>query len=399
MNTRRPYILALNAGSSSIKFVLHTLSHGAMSQCVFEGEITGVGLLEGRLKIRDTSGKVLIERQADTADHVAAMRQVIAWLRKHVPDEGLAAIGHRVVHGGPYFFESCVITEDVIKTLSGLTVFDPLHLPNEIDLIKTCMREFAHVPQVACFDTAFHHDMPAVARRMALPHEYEEKGLRRYGFHGLSCTYVMDELVKLDSKAAAGRVIVAHLGSGVSLTAVKNGVSQDTTMALTPAAGIPMSTLSGDIDPGIVRYLAHTEGLNADDFDTMINNRSGLLGISGSTPDMEELLKHEAEDARAKNAVDLFCYAVKKQIGALAAGMGGCDTIIFTGGMGENAPKIRARIVEGLDFLGIQLDTRRNNQNKAVISTDGSRVTVRMLHTDENQVIVQEVMKIQGEIG
>lgn len=398
MNTRRPYVLALNAGSSSIKFVLHTTGHDGVSQRVFEGEITGIGF-EGRLKVLGASREVLIERQSNATDHIVAMREVIAWLREHVPDEGLAAIGHRVVHGGSYFYESCIITDDTIKTLGGLTVFDPLHLPNEIDLIKTCKKAFTNVPQVACFDTSFHHTMPAVAHRMALPYEYEEKGLRRYGFHGLSCMYIMNELSRLDPEAAAGRVIIAHLGSGASLTAVKNGESQDTTMALTPAAGIPMSTRSGDIDPGIVRYLAHTEGLTADEFDDVINKRSGLLGISGTTPDMEELLKLEKEDMRAKNAVDLFCYAVKKQIGALTAGMGGCDTLVFTGGMGENAPKIRARILDGLDFLGIQVDTRRNNQNKPVISPDGARVTVRMLHTDENQVIVQEVMKIQGEKG
>lgn len=399
MNIRRPYILALNAGSSSIKFVVHTVAQNGASNRVFEGEITGIGLNEGNLTVQNAAGAKIVERRSDTTDHVVAMRQVITWLREHVPDEGLAAIGHRIVHGGPYFYESCLITDDTLKTLSGLTIFDPLHLPNELDLIKTCKKEFANVPQIACFDTAFHHDMPEVARRMALPREYEEKGLRRYGFHGLSCAYIMGELTKVDPTAVAGRVIIAHLGSGVSLTAVKNGLSQDTTMALTPAAGIPMSTRSGDIDPGIVRYLAHAEGLNAEEFDEMINKRSGLLGISETTPDMEELLRREAEDDRAKNAVELFCYAVKKQIGALAAGMGGCDTIVFTGGMGENAPKIRARVTEGLEFLGVQLDTRRNNQNKPVISPDGSRVTVRMLHTDENQVIVQEIMKIQGEIG
>ena len=397
MNTRRPYILTLNAGSSSIKFGLYVVNRDDTADRVFEGEVGGIGLSTSKLTVSDKTGKTT-ERTVDVSDYVMAARQVIAWSREHVSDEELAAIGHRIVHGGPYFDESCVITEDTLNTLHGLTIFDPLHLPNEIDLIKTCMEEFAQVPQIACFDTAFHYNMPAVAHRMALPREYEDRGLRRYGFHGLSCTYILNELRRTEGvEVADGRIIIAHLGSGASLTAIKHGQSQDTTMALTPAAGIPMSTRSGDIDPGIVRYLAHTEGQTADEFDTMINERSGLLGVSGTTPDMEELLKREADDYRAKDAIDLFCYAVKKQIGALAAAMGGCDTIVFTGGMGENAPRIRARISEGLDFLGVQIDTRRNNLNKEIISVDNARITVRMLHTDENQVIAQEVIRVQGD--
>ncbi|HEY5695750.1 MAG TPA: acetate/propionate family kinase [Candidatus Saccharimonadales bacterium] len=397
MNTRRPYVLTLNAGSSSIKFGLYETAHSNAVR-LFEGEISGIGLSVVHMNVHDKTGKLVVDKQLQAPDHATAVKEVISWVRGHVPDEELAAVGHRLVHGGPFFYESRIVTADILQTLHGMTIFDPLHLPNEIELIKTCMQVFSRVPQVACFDTAFHHNLPTVARLLPLPRMYEAKGLRRYGFHGLSCTYILSELERIAGvETAAGRVIIAHLGNGVSLTAVHEGVSLDTTMSLTPAAGVPMSTRSGDIDPGIVRYLARAEGQTADQFDEMVNERSGLLGISGSTADMEELLQQEAHDTQAKDAVDIFCYSVKKQIGALTAAMGGLDTLVFTGGMGEKAPKIRARISEGLEFLGIQLDPRMNEQNKEVISAHGSRVTVRMLHTDESQVIVQEVMKIQGE--
>jgi acetate kinase len=248
------------------------------------------------------------------------------------------------------------------------------------------------VKQVACFDTAFHHDLPDVARLLAIPRHYETQGIRRYGFHGLSYAFVMDELRHLD--AANGRLVLAHLGNGVSLAAVRDGKSIDTTMGLTPASGVPMSTRSGDIDPGLALYLAEREGMDVTQYNDLVNFRSGLLGISETTSDMQELLESEAEDSRAKAAIDLFCYQIKKSIGSLATALGGLDTLVFTGGMGEDAPKIRARICQGLEFLGIELEAARNEAGDGLISSDNGRVAVRVIHTDEASTIARDTWQL-----
>jgi acetate kinase len=250
---------------------------------------------------------------------------------------------------------------------------------------------------VACFDTAFHHDLPRVAQLLPIPRRYEAQGVRRYGFHGLSYAFLMGELARLAGREAAqGRVILAHLGNGASLAAVHRGKSMDTSMSFTPTAGVPMSTRSGDLDPGLVWYLARTEGLDAKRFNEMVNFQSGLLGVSETSSDMRDLLEHETQDVRAAEAVALFCYQVKKWIGAFAAALGGLDTLVFAGGIGENAPVVRARICDGLGFLGIVLEEKRNAGNEGVISAETSRVPVRVIHTDEEWMIANTVCRVLG---
>jgi acetate kinase len=319
------------------------------------------------------------------------------WIQQRIGRGALTAVGHRVVHGGPKYSEPQRITPEMIEELQRLSPFDPEHLPAELLLSEAFHRRFPHVPQVACFDTAFHHDLPRVARLLPIPRRYEAKGVFRYGFHGLSYAYLMQELERLGgAKAAMANVVLAHLGNGASMAAVRDGRSIDTTMAFTPAAGLVMSTRSGDLDPGLISFLARTERMTASQFDNLVNHDSGLLGISETSSDMRDLLARETEDVRAAEAVALFCYQAKKWIGAYAAALGGLDTLVFAGGIGENAPAVRSRICEGLGFLGIELDAAANAAHADVISTDASRVTVRVIRTDEELMIARSVSLVLG---
>jgi acetate kinase len=319
------------------------------------------------------------------------------WIEEHSGRDSLTAVGHRLVHGGPKYNKPQRIAAEMIEELHQLSPFDPEHLPEEILLIEAFYRRFPDLPQVACFDTAFHHDLPRVAKLLPIPRRYEAQGVRRYGFHGLSYAFLMGELSRLTgTEAAQGRIILAHLGNGASLAAVRDGKSLDTSMSFTPTSGVPMSTRSGDLDPGLFWYLERTEGLDAKRFNEMVNFQSGLLGVSETSSDMQDLLAHEASDVRAAEAVALFCYQVKKWIGAFAAALGGLDTLVFAGGIGENAPTVRARICDGLEFLGIELVEKRNAANEGVISTAASRVAVRVMHTDEEQTIARSVRHLLG---
>ncbi|MEZ5364244.1 MAG: acetate/propionate family kinase [Bryobacterales bacterium] len=310
---------------------------------------------------------------------------------------GLQGVGHRVVHGGPNYGEPERITPEMLAELERLQPFDPEHLPAEIRLIRALDERLGSVPQVACFDTAFHREMPRVAQLLAIPRRYEAQGVRRYGFHGLSYAFLMRELARLGGpQAARGCVILAHLGSGASLAAVRAGKPVDTSMGFTPAAGIPMSARSGDLDPGLPGYLARTEGLDAEGFNEMIHSRSGLLGVSETSSDMRDLLHLEASDLRAAEAVALFCYQVKKWIGAFAAALGGVDALVFSGGIGQNAPVIRQRVCAGLDFLGIALDPARNAANETVISADSGGAKVWVIPTDEERMIAEAVHSVLG---
>jgi len=306
-------------------------------------------------------------------------------------------VGHRVVHGGPKYSEPQRITPVLVEELRQLSPFDPEHLPEEIRLTEACHRRFPDLPQVACFDTAFHRDLPRVAQLLAIPRRYEAQGVRRYGFHGLSYAFLMEELTRVAGwETARGRVILAHLGNGASLAAVHNGKPVDTSMGFTPAAGVPMSTRSGDLDPGLVWYLARTERIDARRFNEMVNAESGLLGVSETSSDMRDLLEHEAVDIREAEAIALFCYQVKKWIGAFAAALGGLETLVFAGGIGENVPIVRERICEGLGFVGIDLQPKRNTDSADVISTQTSRVTVRVIRTDEESMIAETVSRVLG---
>jgi len=289
------------------------------------------------------------------------------WLEKQREFSSVVAVGHRVVHGMEHS-EPELITLELLDELHRIIPYDPDHLPEEIKIIETLRQRHPNLTQIACFDTAFHSTMPRVAKLLPIPRRFDAMGIRRFGFHGLSYAYLMEELTRVaGSKTARGRVILAHLGSGASMAAVHEGHSIDTTMALTPAAGLMMSTRSGDLDPGLISFLARREQMTALQFDEMVNHKSGLLGVSETSSDMKELLLREAGDIRASEAVALFCYEAKKWIGAYTAVLGGLDILIFAGGIGENSPVVRSRICKDLGFLGIKLNESLNEENAGLI--------------------------------
>jgi acetate kinase len=393
MTLASPRILTINGGSSSIKFAIYEA--GDVLQRILHGGIERIGLTDATFRVKDSIRRDEESRSVTAPDHTVAVGLLMDWLAERFGREALAAVGHRVVHGGPKYVAPQSITADMIEELRRLSPVDPEHLPEEILLTEAFRRGFPELPQVACFDTAFHHDLPRVARLLPIPRRYEALGVRRFGFHGLSYAFLMGELTRLaGSEAARGRIILGHLGNGASLAAVRDGKPVDTSMGFTPAAGVPMSTRSGDLDPGVVGYLARTEGLDAKRFDEMVTFESGLLGLSETSSDMRDLLDLEARDVRAAEAVALFCYQVKKWIGAFAAALGGLDTLVFAGGIGENAPGVCARICEGLGFLGIEIDAGRNRANDGVISGPAGRVGVRVIHTDEERMIAETVCRV-----
>jgi acetate kinase len=395
MKPANPHILTINGGSSSIKFAL--FEAGDSLRRILEGAIERIGLPEATLRVKGLEQADNFSRSVSALDHTVAVGALMDWIEERGGRDALTAVGHRVVHGGPKYSQPQRITAEMVEELLQLSAFDPEHLPEEIQLTKAFHRRFPDLPQVACFDTAFHHDLPRVARLLPIPRRYEAQGVRRYGFHGLSYAFLMGELARLAGmEAAQGRVILAHLGNGASLAAVYRGKSVDTSMSFTPTAGVPMSTRSGDLDPGLVWYLARTEHLDAKRFNEMVNFQSGLLGVSETSSDMRNLLEHETQDVRAAEAVALFCYQVKKWVGAFAAALGGLDTLVFAGGIGENAPVVRARICDGLGFLGIELEEKRNARNEGVISAETSRVPVRVIPTDEERMIAKMVCCVLG---
>jgi acetate kinase len=364
-----PHILTINAGSSSVRYAL--FSSGRPRR-----------LLDGKMQ------RLGSEAAAATAKRVA--QEVMAKSAVGAP----AAIGHRVVHGMLHA-EPERIGASLIEELRRITPFDPEHLPRELEIIEALQREYPDVPQVACFDTAFHRSMPVVATLLPIPRRYAAQGVRRYGFHGLSYTFLMQELGRLgDSAAAKGRVILAHLGSGASIAAVLDGRSIDTSMGFTPAAGLVMGTRSGDLDPGLMSYLAQTESMSAAQFQALVNHESGLAGISETSSDVRDLLEREDHDVRAREAIAIFCYQAKKWIGAFVAALGGVDTLVFAGGIGENSAPLRRRICEGLQCLGIEIDGSLNERHAARIST--GRVAVRVIRTDEESVIAGFTARVLG---
>jgi acetate kinase len=395
MESANPRILTINGGSSSIKFAL--FENCESLRRILEGGIERIGMPESTFRVKGADQANTFSRSVAAQDHTAAVGILMDWIEERIGRHALTAVGHRVVHGGPKYSKPQRITAEMVEELHQLSPFDPEHLPEEILLTGAFHRRFPDLPQVACFDTAFHHDLPRVARLLPIPRRYEVQGVRRYGFHGLSYEFLMGELARLvGTKTAQGRVILAHLGNGASLAAVHYGKSVDTSMSFTPTAGLPMSTRSGDLDPGLLWYLSRTEKMSAKQFNEMVNFHSGLLGISESSSDMRDLLEHETQDVRAAEAVALFCYQVRKWIGAFAAALGGLDTLVFAGGIGENAPAIRARICDGLGFLGIELDDTRNAANERAISSTASRVAVHMIRTDEELMIAKTVCQFLG---
>jgi acetate kinase len=385
-------ILAINGGSSSIRFALYDL--GAPLRRLLAGKVDRVGLSGTTLTVKDASGDRLDSRGIDAIDRTSAVSALLHQLETQPAFASIKAVGHRVVHGMAHS-EAEIITPELLDELRRITPYVPEHLPLEIELIEAVRQRHPALPQVACFDTAFHRTMPRVASLLAIPRRYAAAGVRRYGFHGLSYEFLMEELARLEDPAATkGRVILAHLGNGASLAAVRDGCSIDTSMGFSPASGLVMGSRSGDVDPGLVSYLARTEHMSAAQFQDMINQASGLLGVSETSSDLRDLLAVEREDVRAAEAVALFCYQVRKWIGSFAAALGGLDALVFAGGIGENSAVVRQRICTGLGFLGIKLSEDLNATHASLISTDAGRVRVRVIRTEEELMIARSVTRL-----
>lgn len=394
MKPANPLILTINGGSSSVKFALYQVEEPLQRRLY--GKVDRIGLGGTNLTFHDTDGKPQAARSFATADHKSAANFLIDWLEKQNGFESVLAVGHRVVHGMQHTAPE-LVTRELLDELHRFRPYDPEHLPREIELIEAFRQRYPKLPQVACFDTVFHRTMPRVAKLLPIPRRFDAKGIQRYGFHGLSYAYLMEELARLgDPAASKGRVILAHLGNGASLAAVRDGKSMDTSMGFTPASGLVMSSRSGDLDPGLLSFLTRSDQMTAAQFEQMVNHESGLLGVSETSSDMRDLLAYETQDVRAAEAVALFCYQTKKWIGAYAAALGGVDTLVFAGGIGENAPVIRERICDGLGFLGIELEEKQNANNSQLISPDASGVAVRVIRTDEELMIARTVSRVLG---
>lgn len=388
-------LLTINGGSSSIRFALY--AEGKALRLLLNGKVDRVGLSGTNLTFKDSTGHSQDGRAIDLADHGSAVALLLDWLETQQVFGSVNAVGHRIVHGMAHSAPERV-TPELLDELHRITPYDPDHLPLEIELIEAFCQRHPKLPQVACFDTAFHRTMPRVASLLPIPRRYEAAGVRRYGFHGLSYEFLLEELARLgDPAASKGRVILAHLGNGASMAAVRDGKSIDTSMGFTPTAGLVMSSRSGDLDPGLVSYLARTEQMSATQFQEMVNHASGLLGVSEISSDLRDLLAQESDDFRAAEAVALFCYQAKKWIGSFTAALGGLDTLVFAGGIGENAPLVRERICNQLGFLGIELNEGRNSKNASLISKDGGRVVVRVIRTDEEIMIARSVIRVLGQ--
>ena len=381
-----PLILSLNGGSSSLKFAVYRFSKEAEER-IFSGAVEEIGQSAGKAWLRG-GDKTLQEESGKFLDHTAAIKAMLAALHKQGV-ERLAAAGHRIVHGGPKFIAPQLIDSELKAGLKELIPFAPLHLPIQVAMIDAVAAHFPDLPQVACFDTAFHSGMPEVAQRFPLPQKLWEQGIRRYGFHGLSYEYVVARL----GAELGRRAIIAHLGNGASMVALKNGLPMDTSMGLTPTGGFMMGTRSGDLDPGVLIHLLKA-GYSADRLEELVDHQAGLLGVSGQTSDMKSLLQKSQTDDAARMAVQMFAYQVRKFIGAYAAVLNGLDTLVFTGGIGERAAEIRANICLGLEYLGVALDTAANGRNTELISLPGTKCTVRVVQTDEDSMIARHTREV-----
>jgi acetate kinase len=390
MSAGNKNILAVNGGSSSIKFSLYA---GAPPAKWLSGKIDRIGAGNAKLTYTDDRNKTHGAVPVDAGDLSGAAAVLLDWLSKQEGAMPLAAVGHRLVYGMEHT-RACLIDDGLLDELQRISAYDPDHLPGEIELIRLFRRHDPGVPQVACFDTAFHSTLSPLARILPIPRRYVREGVRRYGFHGLSYGYILEELTRIAGPVlAGGAVVIAHLGNGASLAAVKDGMSVDTTMGFTPAGGIVMGTRPGDLDPGVLWYILNKERFNPEQLDHFINKDCGLLGISETSSDMQDLLAAESSDPRAAEAVGLFCYQVKKAIGAFSAVLGGLDALVFTGGIGEKSAVIRSRICAGLDYLGVGLDQRANSDNALFLSAKDARVGAYAIPTDEEWMIAKETFK------
>lgn len=384
----------MNCGSATLKAAIYEA--GAQEKMVLSINVDRADSSDGNVTIADSGGKLLLDTAVERGDPDAALKVVFDWLGKHGDLADLAAAGHRIVHGGAQFTEPRRATPEFLTELKKLVPLDPDHLPEAIAGIRFISQKLPDLPQIACFDTAFHSKLPTVARMYALPRRFYDEGVRRYGFHGLSYEYVLQELRSMDGALADGRAIIAHLGNGASMVALHGGSSVDTSMGFTPLEGLVMGARSGDVDPGALLYLLQQKKIPADELSKELNKQSGLLAVSGSSEDMRDLLQKSPSDPHAAEAVELFCYRAKKYIGAYAAALGGLDLLAFTGGIGEHAAPVREKICAGLEFLGIQLDPQRNHVHAPLISRSDARVKVRVIETNEDLMIVRHVRTALG---
>ncbi|HUH27597.1 acetate/propionate family kinase [Gelidibacter sp.] len=384
------YLLTINGGSSSIKFAVYGMD--IKLDKMISGEIKRIGLDNPEFIITNILTNEKNEIKIEGTNFKEAAEILLEWLKEQEFFEAIKCIGHRIVHGLGHTHPE-IIDDNLVKELYKISNYDPNHLPAEIAMIELFKRQFPKLLQVACFDTSFHTTLPKIAKTFALPKKYYDEGVKRYGFHGISYSYLMDELRKNDKTEAKGRIILAHLGNGASLAAVKNGKCLDTSMGFTPAGGLVMSTRSGDLDPSVAWYLMQN-GMSAETFNALINQKSGLLGISGLSSNMQDLLQKEKNNKDAALAIEIFCYQIKKYIGAYTAALEGLDTLVFSGGIGENAPLIRSRICKGFEYLGIEIDEEENKKNATIISTINSKVTVLVIPTDEEIMIARDTRKL-----
>jgi acetate kinase len=376
-------ILCVNSGSSSLKLAWYRVLPGT-EEHLFSGAAANIGLPDGRISVRNHGGAVTFDEPRDFRSRHDAMDALFAAAEgQEVPRPDAA--GHRVVHGGPHHVRPEQVTQDLMESLRRCIPLAPLHLPAQIAGMELIAQSHPELSQVACYDTAFHQSMPELARRLPLPRQFWDEGVRKYGFHGLSYDYIVHRL----GENAKGAVVVAHLGNGTSLAAMRDGHPVDTTMGLTPTGGTMMSTRTGDLDPGVLLYALNEKGYEPSRLARLFEKESGLLGVSGTSSDMKALIDASPADPHAAQAVEMYCYGIRKHIGALAAALGGLDLLVFTGGIGEHSPVVRRRVCDHLAFLGIELDSTRNGENAGIISTDRSRCVVRMIHTDEALMIAR----------
>jgi acetate kinase len=384
MSPAEHVILCINSGSSSLKFALYSLGELGETK-IAQGAVEGIGLPAGHLWIWDKNNNVLADIRRAFPEHVAAA-EAVSEAAKNSGFPRPAAAGHRVVHGGPHHSTAERVNASLLRELRELIPFAPLHLPSAIQGIDAVAARFPGLPQVACFDTAFHRRMPEVAQRLPLSHDLWDEGVRRYGFHGLSYEYIVFTL----GARAQGRLVIAHLGNGASLAAVLDGQPLDTTMSFTPTGGLMMGTRSGDLDPGVLLHLMREKSFDHDQLDHAVNEQAGLLGVSGISSDMKILLEQKEREPRAAQAVELFCYQLRKHIGAMTAVLGGLDTLVFTGGIGEHAAPVRWDVCRELAYLGIRLDAERNAAHAEIISAPESTCTVRVIPTNEDLMIARQ---------
>lgn len=395
---RRPLqILTINSGSSSLKVAFYQMERS--ETLALSGIIERIGLKGSSFRLVNDRGESVVDRHLDLPDHDAALKTLFEWLQgRNALGQAIDAVGHRIVHGGREYNQPRLVSPGLIAALKEIVSLAPSHLPHELKAIQAVAQCCPGLLQVVCFDTAFHRHMPDVAQTYALPRHLRHAGIIRYGFHGLSYEYVLQDLrAEAGPEVAGGRIIIAHLGNGASLAAVQHGKSIDTTMGFTPTGGLVMGTRSGDLDPGVVLYLIEERGMSPAAVDEMLNGHAGLVGVSGLSSSMKDLLACEGENPHAAEAVNLFCYQAKKFLGALAAALGGLDTLVFTGGIGENAPAVRRRICEGLEFLGVHLAPVRNDANAPIISRDDSPVAVRVMHTNEALMIARHTRDVVSQ--